>query len=227
MSRSPEDDLKLYYSERAPDFDAMRARITGPRALELAGLIQNMKQAQSGRRVLEIACGTGYWTQQLSETATSIVAVDAAPEMLAVARQRRGYASPIDFRLGDAYQLAGTPGPFTGAMASFWLSHVPRCRLRAFLSGLHSKLTTGAVVFLSDNLLPNPVRPIHADPGSLDTFEERVGKDGQTRRILKNFYDDTELKGVLSPHSDDIRIECGLFYWCATYSVAARASAGA
>src|ERR687886_2282200 len=38
--------------------------------------------------VLELACGTGMWTQRLLRHATSVTALDAAPEMLAVAAAR-------------------------------------------------------------------------------------------------------------------------------------------
>jgi SAM-dependent methyltransferase len=40
--------------------------------------------------VLELACGTGLWTRQLLRHATSVTAVDAAPEMLAIAAGRFG-----------------------------------------------------------------------------------------------------------------------------------------
>lgn len=35
----------------------------------------------AGRRVLEVACGTGYWTKTLSETAERIVAKDIGEDV--------------------------------------------------------------------------------------------------------------------------------------------------
>jgi len=39
-------------------------------------------------RVLELACGTGLWTGELVRYAERVVAVDAAPEVLEINRQR-------------------------------------------------------------------------------------------------------------------------------------------
>ncbi len=39
-------------------------------------------------RVLELACGTGLWTGELARYAERVVAVDAAPEVLEINRQR-------------------------------------------------------------------------------------------------------------------------------------------
>jgi SAM-dependent methyltransferase len=58
--------------------------------------------------VLELACGTGMWTQQLLRHATSVTAVDAAPEMLAVAAARFG-DSRVRFVEADLFHLEAGP----------------------------------------------------------------------------------------------------------------------
>ena len=40
--------------------------------------------------ILELACGSGIWTERLLRSATTVTAVDGAPEMLAHARKRVG-----------------------------------------------------------------------------------------------------------------------------------------
>ena len=57
--------------------DAARARITPVvAALRPAG------------NVLEIACGTGLWTSALAGVASTVTAIDAAPEAVDIARGR-------------------------------------------------------------------------------------------------------------------------------------------
>src|SRR6188508_1532178 len=49
-----------------------------------------LEQFRPAGRVLELACGTGLWTQHLVRFADSVTAVDSAPEMLALNRERLG-----------------------------------------------------------------------------------------------------------------------------------------
>jgi ubiquinone/menaquinone biosynthesis C-methylase UbiE len=70
-----------YYRAHAPDYDN-----------DIAGLhsdwSQSIDELPITGDVLELACGSGRWTPLLAARARSVTAVDAAPEMLALARQR-------------------------------------------------------------------------------------------------------------------------------------------
>ena len=73
--------------------------------------------------VLELACGAGIWTPRLARSATSITALDAAPEMLARARARKGVES-VDFVEADLF--AWRPDHrYATVFFGFWVSHVP------------------------------------------------------------------------------------------------------
>jgi demethylmenaquinone methyltransferase/2-methoxy-6-polyprenyl-1,4-benzoquinol methylase len=48
------------------------------RQQDLAFLHTWLPQRLSGRSVVEVACGTGYWTQFVAGAASEVVAVDAA-----------------------------------------------------------------------------------------------------------------------------------------------------
>jgi demethylmenaquinone methyltransferase/2-methoxy-6-polyprenyl-1,4-benzoquinol methylase len=79
--------------------------------------------------VLELACGTGRWTERLARRARTLTAVDAAPEMLAIARQR----APATVALVEADLFAWRPErSYDAVVFCFWLTHVPPSRLAAF-----------------------------------------------------------------------------------------------
>src|ERR671922_1698310 len=90
MSRLDENDPLLaeqiaYYRAIAPEYEDHT--IPGPGEDELTAALDAFQPTGD---VLELACGSGVWTERLLRHATSVTAVDAAPEMLAVAAARFG-----------------------------------------------------------------------------------------------------------------------------------------
>ena len=79
-------EMQAYYASRAPYYDAVYLK--PERAKDIAFLADYLPAAFAGRSVLEVACGTGYWTQHLAKTAARLVALDAAPEPLGFTKLR-------------------------------------------------------------------------------------------------------------------------------------------
>ncbi len=77
-----------------------------------------------GQRILEVNCGTGVDALRLASRGISVLACDAAPRMIEVARRRLASSSPgasVDFRalaIEEIAALAGE-GPFDGAFSNF------------------------------------------------------------------------------------------------------------
>jgi SAM-dependent methyltransferase len=55
---------------------------------EVAAVEAALHDALRSGEVLELACGTGLWTQHLVEQHSRVVAVDASPEAIAINRER-------------------------------------------------------------------------------------------------------------------------------------------
>ena len=140
--------LRRYYADRAAEYDRVYEK--PERQVDLEALRSWLPGRFTGSRVLEVACGTGYWTQAVASVAAVVVALDAAPETLALARSRPANAA-VRFLVADAYRLPQGLGEFNAALAAFWFSHVPLARRHEFLAGLASVLTPGARVVLVDN----------------------------------------------------------------------------
>ena len=93
--------------------------------------------------MLEVACGTGWWTPHGARLAASWLATDLNPETLAIA-QTKAMPASVRFAAVDAYTLAGIEGQhFDGAFAGFWWSHVPLARLPGWLALLHCAPAAG------------------------------------------------------------------------------------
>ena len=136
-----------YYRQAAADFDryAHAALLTevGSRLRALVDL--------SGD-VLEIACGAGQWTAWLAESARSLTAIDAAPEMLEFARRRLTgrLAGQVELVCADVFDWRPRRR-YQAVFFAFWLSHVPLARFEAFWEFVAACLAPGgSAAFVDD-----------------------------------------------------------------------------
>jgi ubiquinone/menaquinone biosynthesis C-methylase UbiE len=214
--------LPEYYSWRAPEYERMWYRDDAVRQGEQAAIVGAMKNVFGGRRVLEVACGTGYWTKFVAESAEWVCGLDASPGMLTLARAKGLSPDRVEFREGDAYALAGVPGCFNGGLANFWISHVPTARRDEFLRGFHRRLGAGAAVFLADNVyVPGLGGELVVYPGVADTFKRRALPDGSHHEVVKNYFSADELRKILTSHATELHVHVGKCFWWANYRVAA------
>jgi len=183
--------MQAYYALRAPYYDAVYLK--PERQEDIAFLSEFLPRRLRGRDVLEVACGTGYWTQYIAPAASRMVATDLTAEPLEFARLRPN-TEKVEFRQLDAYALPDSLGRFTGAFAGLWFSHVPMAARMSFLAGLHARLGPGSRVLIMDNnkvqLDDFPI--VETDPEG-NTYQLRQLRDGSTHRVLKNFPTEAEL----------------------------------
>lgn len=189
--------MKAYYAARAPYYDAVYLK--PERAGDIAFLADYLPAAFARRSVLEVACGTGYWTQHVARTAARMVATDAMPEPLDFARLRP-HAERVVFRREDAYDLPEELGVFDGGLAALWFSHVPIESRARFIASLHARLRPGAkVVFFDNSEVQCRELPIAETDAHGNTYQYRELRDGTVHRVLKNFPTQAELERLLSP----------------------------
>ena len=205
--------MQSYYAARAAEYDRIYAK--PERQADLRRLERTLPPLFAGRRTIEIACGTGYWTRFIAAEVSEVVGIDAAPETLAIARRRAPSARCF---VADAYDLPAELGMFEAAFAGFWFSHVPRRRWREFLDGLQGRLLPGAtVVFLDNRYVEGSSTPIADIDGDGDSYQIRRLQDGSTHRVLKNFPTAEELTRVVEALGADLRFDSLDYYWILRY----------
>jgi len=218
--------MARYYAERAPYYE--RVYHKPERQVDLRTLRELVVAAFAGKNVLEVACGTGYWTEIISHTAASVVGLDVNEEVLAVARAKPMAPQKVTFLRGDAYALPRLPRQFDAAMVGFWWSHVPKARLYDFLVGLRRALEPGAMVMVfanayvqgSSTLLSrkdsdgNPLSHRDADG---NTYQERMLDDGSTHQIVKNFPTAEEIRATLKEMAVEVKVSFLTYYWIVNY----------
>jgi 2-polyprenyl-3-methyl-5-hydroxy-6-metoxy-1,4-benzoquinol methylase len=179
-----------YYRRRAGEYDATAYGDVVAARARIAGLVAQMRP---GGTVLEIACGTGLWTEALAGVAETVTAIDVAPEALAIARDRVS-ANNVTFEAADIFSWK-TAARFDVIFFSAWLSHVPMGRFEEFWQMLRGRLTAGGRVLFVDEHAEDRDKETYL-PGGDEIVERRL-RDGSRYRIVKNFVDPERLERQL------------------------------
>ncbi|GAA0742265.1 methyltransferase domain-containing protein [Ideonella azotifigens] len=213
--------MQRYYAARAPEYDLVYEK--PERQADIALLQAELPRRFEGLRVLEVACGTGFWTQFIAPAAKHVLALDASPETMAIAQQRVA-PDRVTFREGDAYALPEDWRGLDAAFAGFWFSHVPIARRREFLQGLHCCLAPGARVLLIDNqFVAGSNHAISEIDAAGDSYQARRLADGSTHRVLKNFPSREELVALIDgmgrPLPNPTALAGLSYYWCFEYQL--------
>jgi 2-polyprenyl-3-methyl-5-hydroxy-6-metoxy-1,4-benzoquinol methylase len=188
-----------YYRRRAGEYDVTAYGDVAAARKRIARLVGQM---QPGGRVLEIACGTGLWTEALADLADTVVAIDAAPETLAIARERVRSGN-VTFEVADVFSWT-TDDRFEVIFFSAWLSHVPMRRFAEFWTMLRPLLAEDGRVLFIDEHVDERAKEAYV-PGADEIVERRL-QDGRTFRIVKNFVDPEALPDRLRDIGWDCQI---------------------
>jgi SAM-dependent methyltransferase len=143
-------------------------------------------------RVLELACGTGQWTQVLAETASELTAVDASTEMLHLNRTRLSRPD-INYVQADLFAWNPPRHRFDVVFFAAWLSHVPPQRFDAFWGQVALALADGGRVFVIDELPAVAVEEISAAGAPAPAVFREIAT-GARYRAVKVFFEEGELE---------------------------------
>ncbi|GMQ96194.1 MAG: hypothetical protein BMS9Abin14_714 [Gammaproteobacteria bacterium] len=212
--------LEDYYARRAHEYERIYDK--PERQQDLARLREYMPSLFCGRDVLEIACGTGYWTQFVAARAASVLATDVNEEVLELARRKAYPRDNVSIVRLDIYSPQELPRRFGAGLAAFWWSHVPRQSQGRFIEHFHRRLQPGAVVMLLDNrYVEGSSTPLTRTDEHGNTYQERTLDDGSRYEVLKNIPDESELANALGNTARKLEYVELDYFWYASYRVAA------
>jgi demethylmenaquinone methyltransferase/2-methoxy-6-polyprenyl-1,4-benzoquinol methylase len=160
-------------------------------------LVDALRQFRPSGRILELACGTGIWSEKLLRFSSSLTVIDGSREMLGIARSR--LRSPnVEYVEANIFDWEPT-GQFDTVFFSFWLSHVPPGQFSDFWQLVARCLARrGRVFFLDSCHEPTSTANDHQLPGSEAITLRRRLNDGREFSIYKIFYDPRELESRLA-----------------------------
>ncbi len=213
-----------YYRARAGEYDEWFYRLGRyDRGAELNQawfdavgiLMQALQQVGQPEQTLELACGTGIWTQQLASISQQVTALDASLEVMNLNRAKLRYAN-VRFQQLDIFNWE-PDREYDLVFFSFWLSHVPPVQLKAFLTKVWCALKPGGQVFMIDSL-PEPTSSAtnHAPYDDTGIYHQRKLNDGQEFTIFKVFYEPSNLEQTLAECGIQAAVKtAGRYFWYA------------
>jgi SAM-dependent methyltransferase len=199
------DEQAAYYGALAPHY--LDQDVNLPGGEELTEALEAFRPAGS---VLELACGPGVWTARLLRYATEVTAVDASPEMLALAAARTG-GERVRFIQADLFTWRPDQS-YDVVFIGFWLSHVPLERFDSFWSMVADGLEEDGRVFFADDAYRTPDELVEGPSSS--TIRRRLD-DGTPYRLVKVPHQPAELEERLRRIGWDITVTtaAGPVYW--------------
>jgi SAM-dependent methyltransferase len=214
------ENMRAYYVQRAAYYE--RVYHKPERQADLRAMEAWLPRPFAGRRVLEVACGTGWWTPHGARDCASWLATDINPETMAIAQAKPLPEGKVGFATVDAYSLEGLGDrTFDAAFSGCWWSHVPLNRLRPWLDLLHARLLPGArVVMLDNSFVQTSSTPLSRRDGDGNTYQNRTLDDGSVHEVLKNFPTPAEAIAALGPRAREARWTDYTHYWVLSYELA-------
>ncbi|UCD64928.1 MAG: class I SAM-dependent methyltransferase [Candidatus Zixiibacteriota bacterium] len=203
-----------YYRQRAPEYEQIYYRDIPQKRKELAEEAARLESLAAGGTVLELACGTGYWTEVISRSAKLIVASDISSEMIEEAR-KKDYRCPVHFVRTDLYRAAFAAGSFDLLTMGFWFSHEPKQNYAEFHQLVAGLVKPDGLIWMIDNNPPaeGPRMESVGTDSHGNNYKKRYLDSGKEFVILKNYFGPEELRGIFEPRFAVRKLIFNECYW--------------
>jgi ubiquinone/menaquinone biosynthesis C-methylase UbiE len=182
-----DEQLVKYYKERANGYD--KVYLIPEEQNDLQKAIQIFQDLFASKTVLEVACGTGYWTNHISKTATAVFATDINENVVKIAKERVRNPN-AEFEVADMFSLEPND-KFDAFFGGFIWSHISIQALNDFLIKASKLLNPASTIaFIDSKPVPGSAhdkKRISKIDAFGNSFQTRQVDNGSTHIVLKNF----------------------------------------
>ena len=214
--------MLAYYDERAPEYDEAYTLGTGTSSIAdpevfkaearvLAGVVQRIARG----RILDLACGTGYWLPHYAAKCPAITLFDQSERMLAESRARAARLGILDrcvFRQGDFFDQHFERAAYDTVLVGFFLSHLTEAQEPLLFDAIRAMLAPEGRMLLLDSAWS-------AERAKFNAKAERQPRrlnDGTSFEIYKRYCDRSDVSRWAREYPMELRIE---YFGTAFYAV--------
>jgi ubiquinone/menaquinone biosynthesis C-methylase UbiE len=209
-------NLVSYYKDRAKEYEKIYSKPERQDDLQNASIY--LQHVFADKNVLEIACGTGYWTERIAASASSIFATDVNESVIDVAKRKIIPNQNVSFGVADIYNFNAI-NKYESLFGGFIMSHIKMQDIDKFLMTINNLVyPRGKIVFMDNNFVEGSNLPITNTDEEGNTFQTRKLEDGSIHLVLKNFHSENFLRLKLNGIADEVKFIKLKYYWILEYN---------
>ena len=214
-----------YYDERAPEYEEAYVLGTGTasipdptvfqtEALLLGAIVERFAQG----RIIDLACGTGYWLPHYAQRCSSITLFDQSEKMLNECRKKVLSADIIDrcaIVRGDFFDYPFSGDAYDSALVGFFLSHLTEAQEELLFTGLKKMLGASGRFLILDSAWSAERSRFNA---KVERQQRRLN-DGTLFEIYKRYFTQEDIADWAKKYGMNVTME---HYGTAFFAVSGR-----
>src|SRR5213596_3318520 len=146
-----------------------------------------------GMNVLELGCGTGYFTRELARSGADVVAIDVSPDLLEVAKANCSTPN-VRYEIQNAYELSCPDAVFDSVVGSSVLHHL---EIEEAIREIYRVLKPSGTIYFTE---PNMLNPQIAIQKNVPWVKRKLGDSPDEtaffRRPLRRLLEVTRFRDV-------------------------------
>lgn len=187
-----------YFDARVPEYDAsMEPDATDPEFTEWRAIRDLVRNLGLSGDVVDLAAGTGKWTELFYRDASSVTLVDASPQALEIAARRLA-ADHVSYVAADLFTWQ-PERQYDVVFSSFWLCHVPPALVTGFIEMVAGACRAGGrLVLVDEHNFDDPGLEVAAAAEEDAWVSHRGVRDGRRFRLVKVRHNPEEIERQLT-----------------------------
>jgi len=207
----PQDQLIkeqiAYFEARAPEYDdSMEPDQSDSVYAEWQQLRNQVRSARLTGAVLDLAAGTGSWTELFIDSAETVTLVDASAGALEIARTRF-QGRDVEFVTTDLFKW-NPDRLYDTVFSSFWLCHIPPMLVSNFVSQIERACRSGGTnVLVDEHTFDDPGLAVAAARNDDAWVSHRTVQDGRDYRLVKVGHNPADVLDLFMKRGWDASLE--------------------
>ena len=201
-----------YYRQRANEYELVYQK--SERQSDLLKIEKYLEKQFIDKQIIELGCGTGFWTEKLAKKCKSILAIDINKEVIEIALVKSYTRNIVEFAINDLTKLENRESKLEGLFGGFIWSHIKKEEIQDFMKICFSQIKEPCeLIFIDNKYVEGSSTPINRVDENGNQYQIRRLKSGKEYEIVKNFPDQKEFAKSINYELEEIEWMELKYYW--------------